>query len=311
MSMSVGMIGLGEIAQKAYLPVLSAWRDIELLLCSRNPARLADIQAQYRVQRGTTSLDQLIDWRPQVAFVLTPSTTHRVIIERLLLAGIDVFSEKPLTLTLDETRYLAELAEGQGRVLMVGFNRRFAPLHCQARQLWGDRPVQMAVLQKNRSSAYHPNLYQNYIDDTIHIIDLLRLFCGDGTATYTSCQMRNGKLVGAASTVVYDHGGYGLVLTSLQAGRWQEQYALHGGSASLYVDAFSRLVFSTEEEQKVWEEKYPSAWMNTLKARGFVDEIGHFLECVQTRSQPLTSAWESYKTQLLLEGMVKAAKEPI
>jgi virulence factor len=311
MSMPVAVIGLGGIAQKAFLPVLSAWKEIELLLCSRNPVSVADYQAQYRIQRGTTELDALIDWRPQAAFVLTPSTTHREIIERLLLADIDVFAEKPLTLSLDDTRTLAELADQRERVLMVGFNRRYAPLHRQARQLWGERPIQMAVLQKNRSSAYHPNLYQNYIDDTVHIIDLLRFFCGDGTASHTVCQMGNGKLIGAASTVVYDHGGYGMVLTSLQAGRWYEHYALHGGSTSLYVDAFNRLTLVTEKEERIWEEKYSSAWMNTLKARGFVDEISHFFDCVRTRSQPQTSAWEAYKTQLLLEGMVKAAKEPI
>ena len=86
----------------------------------------------------------------------------------------------------------------------------------------------MAVLQKNRSSAYHPSLYQNCIDDTIHIIDLLRFFCGDGTPTYTSYQMGNEKLDRRGGTVVYDHGGYGLVLTSLQAGRWSEQYSARG-----------------------------------------------------------------------------------
>ena len=256
MTMSVAMVGLGEIAQKAYLPALSAWKEIELLLCSRNPASVADIQTQYRPARYH---------QPGCAYRLAPSgclcsdisTTDREIIERLLLAGVDVFAEEPLTLTPDETRYLAELADRQGRVLMVGFNRRFAPFHRQARQLWGERPIQMAVLQKNRSSAYHPSLYQNYIDDTIHIIDLLRFFCGDGTPTYTSYQMGNEKLIGAASTVVYDHGGYGLVLTSLQAGRWYEQYALHGGNTSLYVDAFNRLTLATEKVQKVWEEKYP------------------------------------------------------
>lgn len=310
MTMSVAVIGLGGIAQKAYLPVLSAWKDIELSFCTRNPDTLAEIQAQYRVGRGTTSLEELKDWHPQVAFVLTPSTTHREIIEGLLLAGVDVFAEKPLTLTLEETRYLAELADRLGRILMVGFNRRFAPLHRLARELWGNRPLQMAVFQKNRSSAYHPNLYQNYIDDTIHIIDLLRFFCGDGTATCTSFQVENGKLIGAASTVVYDHGGYGLVLTSLQAGRWYEHYALHGGSTSLYVDAFNRLTLVTEQEQRVWEEAYASAWMTTLKARGFVGEIAHFFDCVQFRAQPQTSAWEAYKTQLLLEEMVKVAKEP-
>ena len=75
------------------------------------------------------------------------------------------------------------------------------------------------------------------------------------------------------------------------------------------MDAFNRLTLATEKVQKVWEREYPSAWINILKARGFVDEISHFFECVQPRSQPQTSAWESYKTQLLLEGMVEGGEE--
>lgn len=309
MAMSVAVIGLGSIAQKAYLPVLSTWEGIEMLLCSRNPAGVSKIQGQYRIERGTTSLEELIDWQPQAALVLTPSNTHRVIIEQLLLAGIDVYAEKPLTLSLDETRSLAELADKQGKVLMVGFNRRYAPIHHQARQLWGDRPIQMAVLQKNRSSAYHPDLYKNYIDDTIHIIDTLRFFCGDGKAVHTSFQVEHEKLVGAASTVAYSQGGFGMVLTSLQAGHWYENYALHGESTSMYIDAFSRLVLVTENERKVWEESYASAWKSTLKARGFVDEITHFFDCVQSKAVPQTSGWEAFKTQLLLEDMVAAVKE--
>ena len=308
MSMSVGIIGLGGIAQKAYLPILPGWEGIELILNSRDPQTLAKFQAQYRLPRATTRLDELIEWHPQAAFVLTPSATHHAIVEQLLSAGIDVFVEKPLTLKLDEARQLAELADQQGRILMVGYNRRYAPLHRQARLLWGDRPIQMAVLQKNRTSAYHPNLRNNYIDDTIHIIDMLRFFCGDGQAAHTLSQVENGKLVGAASTVAYAHGGFGLVLTSLQAGRWYEHYALHGESTSLQIDAFSRLELTTDNEHKVWEETYASAWKTTLKARGFVDEIAHFFECVQSRAKPQTDGWEAYRTQQLLEEMIQVAE---
>jgi virulence factor len=308
MAKLVAIIGLGSIAQKAYLPVLSAWEGIELLLCSRNPDSVAKIQEQYRIRHGSTRLEELVEWHPTAAIVLTPSKSHREIVEQLLLADIDVYVEKPLTPSLNETRGLAELADQKGKVLMVGFNRRYAPLHQQARLLWGDRPIQTALFQKNRSSAYHPDLYQNYIDDTIHIIDLLRYFCGDGTAVHTSYQLEHSKLVGAVSTVTYPHGGYGMVLTSLKAGHWYENYALHGENTSMYVDAFNRLVLVTENEQKVWNESYASAWKTTLKARGFVDEIAHFFDCIQTRAVPQTSAWESYKTQKLLEDMVIVGK---
>jgi len=308
MAMRVAIIGLGDIARKAYLPLLTTREGIEVLLCSHTPATVECVQAQYHLPRGTTDLDELLSWEPQAAFVLTPSPTHRAIAGRMLEAGVDVFVEKPATMRSAETQELAELADARERVLMVSFNRRYAPLHRQARELWGDRAVGLCVLQKHRASAAHPDLFSNYIDDTIHIIDLLRFFCGDGEVVSTVRQVRQGRLVGAVSMVALQSGGYGMVVTSLQAGRWSERYTLHGDGASMYLDAFCRLRLVTEEEERVWEEDYASTWKPTLEARGFAGQIAHFFECVRSREQPLTSGWEALKTQLLLEAMVARAE---
>jgi virulence factor len=305
--MRVAIIGLGDIAAKAYLPLLTTWEGVEILLCSYTTATVGRLQAQYRLLGGTTDLDELLSWEPQAAFVLTPSPTHRAIAGRMLEAGVDVFVEKPVTMHSAETRELAELAEARERVLMVSFNRRYAPLHRQARELWGDRAVGLCVLEKHRSSAAHPDLFSNYIDDTIHIIDLLRFFCGDGEVVGTVQHKRQGRLVGAVSMVALQGGGYGMVVTSLQAGRWTERYTLHGDGATMYLDAFSRLRLVTEEGEQVWEEDYAGSWKTTLEARGFADQVAHFFECVRSRKQPLTSGWEALKTQLLLEAMVAKA----
>ncbi len=307
--MRVAIVGLGDIARKAYLPLLTTREGVELLLCSRTRVTVERLQAQYHLPHGATDLDELLSWKPQAAFVLTPSPTHRDVASRLLMAGVDVFVEKPATMHSAETQELAELADAQARVLMVSFNRRYAPLHRQARELWGDRAIGMCLLQKHRTGAAHPNLFSNYIDDTIHIIDLLRFFCGDGNVVSTFQQMREGKLVGAISTVALTGGGYGMVATSLQAGRWSEQYTLHGDGASIYMDAFSRLRLVTEKEQRVWEEKYASSWKPILEARGFAGQIAHFFECVASREQPLTSGWEAFKTQHLLERMVAQVED--
>lgn len=309
MTMRVAIVGLGDIARKAYLPLLANWEGIELLLCSRTPATVARVQDQYRLRWGTSDLRELLSWEPQAAFVLTPSPTHRPIAGRLLGAGVDVFVEKPLAMHSAETQELVELAEARERVLMAGFNRRHAPLHRQARELWGDRTVGLCVLQKHRASAAHPDLFSNYIDDTIHIIDLLRFFCGDGKAVATVRHVRQGRLVGAVSTVALPGGGFGMVVTSLQAGGWTEQYALHGDGASVYVDAFSRLRLVTGDGERVWEEGYASTWRTTLQARGFAGEIAHFFECVRSREQPLTSGREALKTQRLLEAMLAGSRE--
>jgi virulence factor len=137
----------------------------------------------------------------------------------------------------------------------------------------------------------------------------LRFFCGDGEVVSTVQHRRQGRLVGAVSTVALQGGGYGLVLTSLQAGRWTERYALHGDGASMYLDAFSRLRLVTEEGERVWEENYAGTWRTTLEARGFVDQIAHFFKCIRSRKQPLTSGWEAFKTQRLLEDMITRVED--
>lgn len=307
--MRAAVIGLGGIAEKAYLPLLTGWKGLELILHARTLETVESYQDQYRVPHGTTIFDEVLALQPDVAFVLTPSDTHYEIARGLLVAGIHVYLEKPATLQTEHTRSLAELADERDRVLMVGFNRRYAPLHERARELWDGRPVGFCVLEKHRDSAYHPDLYSNYIDDTVHIIDLLRFFCGEPEPLRTAAHVKNGKLVRATALLDVDGTGHAVVATELNAGSWQERYTLHGGGASLYVDAFSELRFIDEEGQRVEKETYASAWMSTLKGRGFEDEIAHFLTCVREGLTPRTSAWEALRTQELLEGMVEAADE--
>jgi virulence factor len=306
-NMRVAIIGLGDIARKVYLPLLTTWEGLELMVCSRTAATLQRVQAQYRLTRGSTDLDEVLQWQPAAAVVLTDNATHGTIATRLLESGVDVLVEKPPTLHSAEARALAELADAQRRVLMVSYNRRYVPLHEQARALWGQRPVGLCLLEKHRATAAHTNLFNNYIDDTIHMIDLLRFFCGEGTVLHTAQQVRDGRLVGAVSAVALRDGGLGLVITSLQAGRWIERYTLHGGQASMHVDAFTRLRLVTPQGEQVWGSD-PKGWMPVAESRGFAQQVAHFFECVRTRQQPQTSGWEAYQTQLLLEEMVGKAQ---
>jgi virulence factor len=307
MTLRVAVIGLGEIARKAYLPLLSAWEGVEPLFCTRRQAALASLQSQYHVTRGTTDLRVLLDWQPTAAFVLTPTPTHASLASKLLEAGIDVYLEKPAAGTSQEARLLAEQAESAGRILMVGFNRRFAPLHRQARDLWAGRAAGIVVLQKHRSRGYHSDLRQHYTEELIHLVDILRFFCGEGKAIRTEQRVEDGKFSGAASLVALESGGQAAILSSMRAGHWQEQYALHGEGASMYVDAFMRLVFVQGEEQRVWEEAYASSWKSNLQGRGFHDQVAHFLDCVRTRAQPEASAWEALKTQELVEDLLSTS----
>jgi virulence factor len=305
--MRVAIIGLGSIAHRAYLPMLTTWEGLELMVCSRRQATLQRVQAEYRLPRGSTDLEEVLRWQPAAAVVLTPNDTHMALAARLLQGGVDVLVEKPPTLSSGEARDLATLADAQQRVLMVSYNRRYAPLHVQARAVWGGRTVGLCLMEKHRATAAHVNLSDNYVDDTIHIIDLLRFFCGEATAVRTAQQVRDGRLVGAVSVARLAGGGLGVVMTSLQAGQWTERYSLFGDQASMHVDAFSRVRLVTPQGEQMWRNDV-RGWMPVAEMRGFAAQVAHFFECVRTRQQPQTSGWEAYKTQVLLEEMVARAE---
>lgn len=47
-SMKIGIIGLGDIAQKAYLPIITQHSDVELVFCTRNSEVLNQLARRYR-----------------------------------------------------------------------------------------------------------------------------------------------------------------------------------------------------------------------------------------------------------------------
>jgi len=87
--LKIGIIGLGGIAQKAYLPVLCSL-DLELHLYSRDQDKLSKIGMQYRITDLHQNMASILDSGITGAFVHTSTTTHQEIIAQLLLNNIHV-----------------------------------------------------------------------------------------------------------------------------------------------------------------------------------------------------------------------------
>ncbi len=305
----IAIVGCGDIARKAYLPLLRTWPGIRIVgVFSRTQETVDRCCRDWQIDFGATHLPDIIEQRPQAAFVLSHTLAHFEHVKTLLQAGIDVFVEKPATASSGETRQLAEIAQNTGRIFMVGFNRRYALLYRQAKEIFGDRRVQMCIMEKHRTSAFHVSLYNNYLDDTIHQIDLLRFFCGDAQPVHTSFEMTAGKVSGTASLVKLERGGgTGIILTSMQAGRWQERVTLIGDGLTIEVNAFRELRIRRAEQDEVYGVDRPGRWLPELKERGFSGEIEHFLACVQNRSTPQPDGFDAVRTQELVEGMTTVA----
>lgn len=311
-TLRIGILGSGNVTHKAYLPLLRTWPQTSIVgLYGRTKKNVEKICSDWQLGFGTTDIEALIEKKPDVAFVLTSRPSHEPLVKELLQSGIDVYVEKPATESSKSISALSNLAEERGLVLMVGFNRRYALLYRQAKEIFSQRPIQMCIVEKHRPSAYHTSLYNNYLEDTIHQIDLLRFFCGDVQALHTSFEMRAGKLIGALSVAKLEEGGHAVVLTSLQAGSWQERVTLHGGSLTAEVTAFRELVVKHEDRVEVYGPDRPGRWIPELVERGFHGAIEHFFHCVRKRETPQTDGHQGLRTQELVEAFVTCAGEKL
>ena len=308
----IGIVGLGGMAQRAYLPVLSNLETVDLaVIMGRRADAVEGLRGRYHVPVGVTNISDFLRQDLQAAVVLTPSPTHFDIVRTLLQAGVDVLVEKPATLSSRETAFLGELADQGGRVLMIAFNRRFAPLYKQAKDLFAGRRVALCVAEKHRERAVNPSLFDHYSEEAIHMIDLLRWYGGEAQAVSSRSLMRDGKLTDAASLIAFENDGIGVLTASLEGGGWLERVTLHGEGLSVQVDAFRELRVLSGKEDQVSGREMAADWLTSQHIRGFEQLIAHFVDCVQQRLTPHTSALEAFRTQLLLEQLVAAACELI
>jgi virulence factor len=299
--MKISIIGLGGISQKYYLPVLSSNENLELQIFARTADTIQKTQSIWRIQKSAVSIEDVIVWSPDAAFVLSPSSTHYEIVKKLMKSGIDIFVEKPATLHTEQTQELAELSHDLGRICMVGFNRRFAPLHQRGKEYWGSRKTEFAEFVKFRKSPFHESARDHIYDDTIHLVDAMRFFCGEVTLAHKELRMDR-QLITCTGIFNLVDGGIATVINTMRSGEWRENYILSGDGLTMEIQAFSALSTYQGDEHRSWNENYAGG-TDPLISRGFFGEINHFLQCVSTRQNPQTDLSDSILTQKLVENL--------
>jgi predicted dehydrogenase/threonine dehydrogenase-like Zn-dependent dehydrogenase len=138
--LAVGFIGAGNYATSILLPHLAKNSAVRLAHVATNRSLSAvNAQERFGFSTASTSADAVLkDKSLDVIFIVTRHHTHAELVCQALEAGKTVFVEKPLALTRDETQRILDVVEQTGNDrLMVGFNRRFAPLLTDMRSRFG------------------------------------------------------------------------------------------------------------------------------------------------------------------------------
>lgn len=302
-TLRIGVVGLGGIAQKAWLPVLgaatewtlaAAWsptRDKALRVCETWRIPYADSLASLAAQCDAV-------------FVHTSTASHYAVVSELLNLGVHVCVDKPLAENLKDAERLVELAARKKLTLMVGFNRRFSPLY---RELKQQMPQAASLrMDKHRADSVGPHdLRFTLLDDYLHVVDTALWLAGGRV------QIQSGTLQttddGAMLYAEHHFSADTLQITTSmhrRAGSQRErvQAVTDGG----LVDITDMREWREERGQGVIARPIPG-WQRVLEQRGFAGCARHFIECVQNQTVPETAGEQAILAQRVVEKLWREA----
>lgn len=296
--MKIGIVGLGDIAKKGYLPVLSEKEGIELVLCTRNTDTLNSISKKYRIQEIVTTVDELIAKGVEAVFVSTATEGHFEVAEKLLRNGINTYIDKPISMNFNETQRIVKLAEESGKIVMVGFNRRFIPI---VKELKEHGKATIIIMQKNRFNA--PDYTRRFVvEDFIHVVDTLRFLMGTEVNDLKVEYLKNGQILDNLIIQLIGDGCTAIGVMNRNGGVTEEIIEYMTTNDKYVVNNLVETIHFHKKEINV--SKFGD-WEATLFKRGFYQIVDHFIDCVQNNKIPEPSIEDSLITHEICERIVK------
>ena len=223
----VGVIGAGSFARGVLLPSLKKLEGLEL----RGVATASGPSAHQTASRFGFGYSAT-DWRQVVGdasidavLVATRHDLHARVAAAALRAGKSVFLEKPMALSTDELEDLLDAWRSSGRVLQLGFNRRFAPTYRRLKSEFASRHDPLVMAYRVNAGPVSPTSWVvdpvqgggRLLGEVCHMVDLLVDVTGEAvTSVYAgpsgSSSADDVVLMlrfadGSVGTIVYASGG--------------------------------------------------------------------------------------------------------
>ncbi|MBE3669182.1 oxidoreductase [Vibrio navarrensis] len=283
--MKIAIIGLGDIAQKAYLPVICQRSGIELVFCTRNAQTLAQLAQQYRVTEVCQDYRQLLEMKVDAVMIHAATQIHYEIAAFFLQHGIATFVDKPLADNAKEVEALYELAIRQQQPLYVGFNRRHIPLFNQhVPELARGESGEMRSLRWEKHRLNLTGDVRTFLfDDFIHPLDSVNLNAkADLRDVYLTHQMADGKL---ARVDVQWQSGETLLHASMnrQFGITCERVSASYQNRAVEFDSF---VQGTLWQQGQQSTLHLADWTPMLASKGFASMIEDWIGVIEQGRVP-------------------------
>ncbi|MBV9767569.1 MAG: Gfo/Idh/MocA family oxidoreductase, partial [Acidobacteriaceae bacterium] len=285
-----------------------------------------DVEKEYEIQAFST-LEAALAKGPQIALVCNPTSLHVPVALACIRAGCDVFLEKPVFCSLDGVPELIAAAAKGARIVMVGYQLRFHPCLQRLQEIVHEGMLGHLLSVRAAVGEYLPGWhpYEDYrqmyasraslgggvILSQIHEFDYFyalfggphRLFSLGGQWSSLEIQVED-----VASTLIEFHTNGHPLPVHLHQDYLQRPASrsceVIGDAGKAIMDLRSASLTRFDSSGEVAESR---VWAGFDRNQLFLDEMRHFLECVENRRKPVVDLADG----LWSLRMALAAKESI
>lgn len=299
-SVRLGVIGAGDYVRSMLLPHFKAAGAEFLAIATASGVSAIDVGKKFNFMRAVSGVDEVLaDTGVNLVLIGTRHDSHAELAARALVAGKNVFVEKPLALNEEELAAVLTAAEGSTGALTVGFNRRFSPLAIACKEFFAERNTPLSILYRVNAGRISSDHWIQHpgegggriIGELCHFIDLMQFWTGATATTVfaTSICSQNTRLVDADSVVLtlkFADGSTGCIAYFAEGDKSlsKERVEVFGDQKTFVLDDFRAATFHEDDRART----------KTLRVRdkGQAEQVRQVCETVRNGSQSLFSLQE-------------------
>jgi predicted dehydrogenase len=298
----IGVLGLGCMGQ-VHARHLAGLPEARLVaVASRRPAMARETAARYGARAYNSYGDLLADRELRAVVIASHTHEHRGHIEAAAAAGLAIFCEKPLALSLGDADAALGAMAAAGVPLQMGLMRRFDPPYVQARRQIQEgaigRPLTFKAVSRDpqlpTAEDTEAQLRGNlFIDLGVHDFDLARWLMAQevgqvqaigGALVYRRLAEQGGVDSGLVN-IVFADGALGNVELSRNAAYgYDVRTEVLGSEGGLLIGGLQQTPLRVMSPAGVSHNVFP--WFPERFGEAYLNEIRYFVECVRADRFP-------------------------
>ena len=307
---SIGWIGAGAFSRAKLLPALKKIAGVELVGVANARGPSAErVARSFGFRYASTNPEQILaDPSVNTVFIGTRHDLHATLVIAALELGKHVFVEKPLCVSEAELGAVAQAYAAAGRVLTVGFNRRFSPFARECQSFFAGRRGPLSILYRISAGAL-PSSHWVYdaeeghgrvIGELCHFVDFAQCLTGSLARDVRAWPVRaatpGGDAVHAEDNLHVEVGLADgsradiLYLSSGDASVPKERVEVFGGGRTAVSEDFRKSWFYADGRRR--------AQSLFRQDKGHQAEVEAFIHAVTSGGEPPISFESLYATTL-------------